>query len=379
MRDERHPASTPARASTGYEAAPPRSLPAAHVSAAPRASIAGASGAPRAPSLPGALARPSSDPQKAPPSLPVAQRPSLASRSSLPNLRARQTPLTGTRSTPLPHESLRASLVELDLETALRTQVLSRNADLPVLPATAMEALRLVRDPRMRTDELLSVVEQDPPLAARILAVANSTYYARGNAIRSLRQAVVRLGLHTLRDVIYMAIYASTLFDAPGLVDVVRETFEHSVIVARFAQRMAPHLGFDDETAFLAGLLHDVGKARCCKVLAKLPQAKGKSREELMPLIDSLHEKAGAALARAWNLPDEVAQACESHHQPKNAFGTLICAADAVAHALDDPPETVDLDVLDEKTQRVGMSAQEALELFGPMRAEMAARASAMP
>ena len=376
MRDERHPGSTPARASTGYEEGP-RSMPGVRVSAVPRNAPARSSGAPTPPSLP-VLARPSSEPRTASPSTPSVQRPSLTSRSSLPNLRARTTPLS-TRSTPLPHEGMRASLVELDLETALRTQVLSRNADLPVLPATAMEALRLVRDPRMRTDELLTVVEQDPPLAARILAVANSTYYARGNAIRSLRQAVVRLGLHTLRDVIYMAIYASTLFDAPGLVDVVRETFEHSVIVARFAQRLAPHLGFDDETAFLAGLLHDVGKARCCKVLAKLPQAKGKTREELMPLIDSLHEKAGAALARAWNLPDEVAEACESHHEPKTAFGTLICAADAVAHALDDPPETVDLAVLDEKTQRVGMSAQEALELFGPMRAEMAARASAMP
>ncbi len=375
MRDDRQSASAPARASTGYEASP-APTPAGGVQASPRTSLAAS---PRSASMPIAMGRSSREPGgAAPPPSPSAQRSSLPSRASLPNLRARSTPVV-TRATPLPHEGIRSSLVELDLETALRTQVLSRNADLPVLPATAMEALRLVRDPRMRTDELLAVVEQDPPLAARILAVANSTYYARGNAIRSLRQAVVRLGLHTLRDVIYMAIYASTLFDAPGLVDVVRETFEHSVIVARFAQRLAPHLGFDDETAFLAGLLHDVGKARCCKVLAKLPQAKGKSREELMPLIDSLHEKAGAALARAWNLPDEVAQACESHHEPRNAFGTLICAADAVAHALDDPPETVDLAVLDAKTQRVGMSAQEALELFAPMRAEMAARASAMP
>lgn len=311
-----------------------------------------------------------------------------------PSFRSTPTPrtsLTGSRTslsaarrtTPMPHETvdprpIRTSLLDLDLETALRVQVLTRNADLPVLPATAMEALRLVRDPRVRTDELLAVVEQDPPLAARILGVANSSYYARGNAIRGLRHAVVRLGLHALRDVIYMAIYGSTLFDAPGLIDVVRETFDHSVVVARFAQRLAPHVGADDETAFLAGLLHDVGRARCCKVLAKLPQARGMTREELVPLIDRIHEEAGASLARAWNLPDEVALACEQHHRPETPFACLIAAADKVAHALDEP-RTIPLEELDRTTSLVGISAAEALELFAPLRAELAARVSAMP
>lgn len=280
---------------------------------------------------------------------------------------------------PLPRDSRpRISLVDLDLESALRTQVMTRNADLPVLPATAVEALRLARHPRVRTDDLLAVVELDPPLAARILAVANSSYYARGNPIRSLRQAVVRLGLHALRDVIYMAIYASTLFDAPGLVDVVRETFDHSVIVARFAQRLAPHVGIDDETAFLAGLLHDVGRARCCKVLSKLPQARGLGRDVLVPLIDKYHEPAGAALAVAWNLPPEVASACEHHHHPTTPLGTLIAAADAVAYSLERPPK-VDEAELELACERVGITADEARELFEPLRAEVAARVSAMP
>jgi len=272
----------------------------------------------------------------------------------------------------------RNSLIDLDLETALRLQVSTRNADLPVLPATAVEALRLVRNPRVRTDELLQIVELDPPLAARILAVANSSYYARGNAIRSLRQAVVRLGLHALRDVIYMAIYASTLFDAPGLVDIVRETFDHSVLVARFAQRLAPHVGIDDETAFLAGLIHDVGRARCCKVLSKLPQAKGRSREELLPIIERYHESAGAALAVAWSLPPEVADACEHHHAPVSPIACLIAAADAVAYQLEHPG-SVDTAAFETAIGRLGMTGEEALELFGPLRAEIAARVSAIP
>lgn len=212
--------------------------------------------------------------------------------------------------------------------------VRGRSGDLPVLPGVAVEALRRVRDPRVRVDDLLLVVEEDPPLAARILAVANSSFYARGIPIRSLRQAVVRLGLGPLRDVIYMAIYANTVFDAPGFVELVRETFDHSVQVARIAQRLAPMLGHDEETAFLAGLLHDVGRARCLKLFAKHPLTRNAPRVLVQEATHLLHESAGAALASAWALPDEVVDACARHHSPATPFARLVRAADVVSYEL---------------------------------------------
>ncbi|MFN7701114.1 MAG: HDOD domain-containing protein [Deltaproteobacteria bacterium] len=266
---------------------------------------------------------------------------------------------------------------EVDLLEATRAHVLGPKADLPVLPAVAMEALRLVRNPRVRTDELLAVVEQDPPLAARILAVANSSFYARGALISGLRHAVVRLGLHALRDVIYMAVYANTVFDAPGLVDVVRATFDHCVVVARLAQRLAPQVGVDHETAFLAGLLHDVGRARCIKVLAKLPQARGRPRIELEAVADELHEPAGAALAVAWNLPSEVVEACARHHEPTSAVGSLVCAADLLSHHLEDP-ESVQRQDVEVAMARIGVSSAEVEELMEPLRKDMEVRVSAM-
>lgn len=260
-----------------------------------------------------------------------------------------------------------------ELRELVHAQVASRTADLPVLPAAAMEALRLVRSPRMHTDALLAVVEQDPPLAARILAVANSSFYVRGAPVLSLRQAVVRLGLHALRDVIYMAIYANTVFDSPGLVDAVRESFDHSVLTARIAQRIAPLTGLDAETSFLAGLLHDVGRARCLKVLAKLPQARSADPDHVYEVVTSLHEEAGATLARAWNLPDEVVDACAHHHAPTSDLARLVCAADRAAHALETPPRATDEEA-EAAIVALGVEPAEAGELLFVLRTELPAK-----
>lgn len=265
-----------------------------------------------------------------PPSRPPGATPSFApDRVSATRLTPDPTLLTADLSSQPPRDLHVDDIVEV-----FGPLVRSKTGDLPVLPGVAVEALRLARDPRVRVDALLRVVEEDPPLAARILAVANSSFYARGIPIRSLRQAVVRLGLSPLRDVIYMAIYANSVFDAPGFVELVRETFDHCVRVGRIAQRLAPLLGHDEESAFLAGLLHDVGQARCLKLFARHPLTRNCPRDRLSEAAVRLHEAAGAALARAWNLPEEVVEACEHHHAPRTPFSTLVWAADAVSHEL---------------------------------------------
>jgi len=274
-----------------------------------------------------------------PPASGAASPPSSQSRHSSQSRASNRVfePPRTTAPVPEPTGGEPATPPEPSVDEIVRTfgpLVRNKSADLPVLPGIAMEALRLVRDPKVKVDQLLSVVEEDPPLAARILAVANSTFYARGIPIRSLRQAVVRLGLSPLRDVIYMAIYANTVFDAPGFVELVRQTFEHCVKTGRVAQRLAPILGFEEETAFLAGLLHDMGQARCLKLFAKHSLTRNCSRERLADAAHQLHEAAGATLARAWSLPDEVVDACEHHHQPQSPFARMIWAADAVAHEL---------------------------------------------
>lgn len=247
------------------------------------------------------------------------------------------------------------SVVPPELHAILAPLVDHKSGDLPVLPWVAQQAVALVGKPNVRYDELLGVVERDPPLAARILAVSNSAFYSRGIPVLSLKHAMVRLGTHALRDVVYTAIYANTIFDVPGLVDLVKETFEHSVVVARISRWMANQLGTDPDSAFLAGLLHDVGRARCYKLLAKRSDTRRLPRDVLRAAGDEYHERAGATLAEAWKLPEEVVHAIGSHHTPgESRAARLLAAADMAALHLEQPPRAT-LEQLVESLQRIGL------------------------
>lgn len=220
-----------------------------------------------------------------------------------------------------------------ELRACLERDLERGSADLPVLPRAAEKALRLAQRPHVDYDEVTAVAESDPPLAARFLGVANSALYYRGVPIRSIKSAIVRLGAQATRDVLFMAVYSSTVFDVPGYRDVVQHIFRHSVATARIARRIAKLAQLEPELCFLAGLLHDVGRARCLKLATRYRRL-GVERREVLSIADDLHARAGATLATAWNLPDDIARCCEMHHDPgEERLPLCVAAADRLSHA----------------------------------------------
>ena len=209
-------------------------------------------------------------------------------------------------------------------------------SDLPTLPRSVTEALRLARTPGLDFDEVASVAAGDPPLAARVVSVANSALYSRAGMprIASVRRAAVRLGTQATPDVLYQVAYASLFVDAPRFRDLVEATFQHGVRAARCARLLARQRSLDTDVAFLAGLLHDIGRARCWKLLA---QRRGSvDATEAAAAVAELHTAAGAELAAAWHLPDEVIEACRFHHSPDGRpFPLLVMAADALSRLIE--------------------------------------------
>lgn len=231
------------------------------------------------------------------------------------------------------------------LREAIERDLARGTAALPILPKGAREALRLAKKPDVDMNEIVEVIEGDPALTARLLAVANSAIYNRGFAMTSVRRAVVRLGLQATRDILYQAVYAAVLYDVPSFKARVEATFVHGVVTSRVARRIAQIVGVDEDAAFLSGLLHDVGKGRLYKIANKLGRV-DPDDAEVHEAVDLLHTRSSADLCRAWRLAPEIIEACAWHHEPKSSkLAQVVAAADVMARRVEMNPRATDEDV----------------------------------
>ena len=227
-------------------------------------------------------------------------------------------------------------------------------SDLPQLARSAAEALRLARASELDLDAAVKLAESDPPLAARILAVANSALYARGARHVSPRRAISHIGGSAARDVLFQTAYASMIVDVPRFAKEITRDFVHGVATASLARALARVASADPEDAFLAGLLHDLGRARCWKLVAKrMPSAGGD--EQASEVVDALHAAAGHSLVTTWQLPAEIAEVCLYHHQPGDRrLPCIVSAADVLAQVAE---KRVDLRSPAESLVAIGIDA----------------------
>ncbi|WP_256077851.1 HDOD domain-containing protein [Massilia sp. YIM B04103] len=133
----------------------------------------------------------------------------------------------------------------------------------PTNVAASVKLQQALSDPDCHTDTAAKLVQADPLLAARTVAIANSVAYNRsGNEIAGVRQAVQRLGVRTLQSLVAALIVrqlGSQIKD-PGLQAMSRQLWEHTAHVAALAQVIARRVTHvDPDTAMFAGIVHEVG------------------------------------------------------------------------------------------------------------------------
>jgi len=210
----------------------------------------------------------------------------------------------------------------------------------PALPSTALELLALSRDPDASFDEIVALLEQDAVLAASVLRAAQSPLYAGIGGVQSLHQALVRLGLATLRDLVLEVAVNLRVFAVPAYAPSAERLRRHSAAVAQLARLVARHARVESELAFLCGLFHDVGIAGILLTLGDVPPGeKLPDLGVLWPAIDAAHEEAGALMAILWELPQELPLVIGGHHQlptdaEAQALGAVVCVADRLAEEL---------------------------------------------
>ncbi len=223
-----------------------------------------------------------------------------------------------------------------ELERELLRRLKTGRAALPVLPAVAQSAIRLANDPDARITELASLVDTDPPIAARFMSVANSVIYFRGWVTSSTQSAIIRLGLASTRDLLFQVVYASTSGGLKKYQSAVQASFRRSVMAAHAARVISRELSIGNEYDYMSGLLHDIGESRIYRILdgLKLPT----TPQLVASLVQKYHESAGAEVAMNWKLPTEIVDACAAHHDSSaaaNPHVRLVMIADCVVAALE--------------------------------------------
>ncbi len=207
---------------------------------------------------------------------------------------------------------------------------------LPVLPGAAADALAMVNAQQASITPLKRTIEADPPLAGRVLAVANSARFG-GQKVASLGLALQRLGTMAVRDVLYQAVAETHLFRGSNARNLHEK--DHAIAVALLAREIVKVIPADRDLVFTCGLLHDIGRTLLLNMTAQIPNTVLDDEEKDL-VIHDLHAAAGAKLAQSWQLPDLIAEACERHHTfyanaatgvPQSLIGSVIAAADRIA------------------------------------------------
>lgn len=217
---------------------------------------------------------------------------------------------------------------------------------LPVLPKVTIRLLKALDSPNSSSKGIAVIIEAEPSLTARILKLANSSFYGQRGLISKVHNAVVVLGLKTIRS-LALTVWTHTLRTQARSTEeanLLSPLLSHGLAAGIGARLLAERVNLAcGEDAFMAGLLHDIGRVALVAQMGKEYQ-----RQILDPAIHEgvpLHEKEGAvlgfdhralgaALMASWTLPPFLANVVEHHHDlnivPENQF--FVAAAALADH-----------------------------------------------
>ena len=165
----------------------------------------------------------------------------------------------------------------------------------PMLPNVAPQVLELSQRTDVAFHEVVGVLGQDPMLSAKVVEKARSPLYGGGN-IRTLDEALSRLGLRGLRNLLLELALELKVFRSGTFGAAMAKVREHSVAVAHLSHLLAPRLHVDPNEAFLAGLVHDVGLAAGVLAVAHaLPRGAPAAVAPYWRSIEAAHVEGRAA------------------------------------------------------------------------------------
>ena len=210
-----------------------------------------------------------------------------------------------------------------ELFVALHRSVKKEGIQLPAIPGTVMRIQRLVSSPTCRVEDLAAELSNEPGLATKMIGIANSPFYIAQIPCRSVRDAVMRVGLFETRSIVLTIACRSKIFRIPGHKDLADALYRRSIATAHATRTAAAAFGADVDDGFIAGLVHDLGRIVIHSIAADVHfRTKGRLTPQIRTidkLADQLGPAIAALIAETWNLDPKVIKAVEWQHYPQTA------------------------------------------------------------
>jgi HD-like signal output (HDOD) protein len=239
------------------------------------------------------------------------------------------------------------ALRDLAGNSAVKTLV-ARIDKLPTLPAIYQKLVECLKNPNAQMEDVAQIISHDPAMSARLLKVVNSAYFGLAKPVADVGRAGSLLGLDRIMALVLgQGIFAGAeIPKVPGFS--LDSLWSHSIATATAAHRIAIEEDLDKDkvsAAFLAGMLHDLGKLvlamgmpeQYARVLAAAVEAPTRELEFEMLEMQASHSDVGAYLVGLWGLPNTIAEAIAYHEDPGQskveAFGlpAIVHVADRIA------------------------------------------------
>lgn len=255
--------------------------------------------------------------------------------------------------------------------------LLAKKFNLPSLPSVVQKVSELLQDPGAGTREIAQLVATDPPLAGKVLKIANSSFYGLRERCLSTEQASAVLGLKVLRNVVTQAAVIAQFDHLKGSGFDMDDLWRHSIVtgqVASFlARRSKKALGLAPEEVYSCGLLHDIGRVVILENMREpFLEIARRSTLENMPAhiceeqaLGFNHADVGALVAQQWGLPPAACAAIQFHHGPREAVArepavALVANANLLVHRAFEGNLTAAASTFDEATLRIlGLSGSD--------------------
>lgn len=202
-------------------------------------------------------------------------------------------------------------------------------SDISTIKSVVSGIVQIIDDPKSNAKDLKKIIDIDPPLAARVLKLANSAYYSPRCRICDILQAVMFIGFDALKELV-LSQKVCNLFQGTEAFEGYsrRLLWKHSIAVALLSKTIyRREFGEKGDVAYVAGLLHEIGIIIEDQLLQpEFRKALSASRQRRLNLFQAEkevlglhHSTIGGALAENWNLSPALTAAIAHHHHPETA------------------------------------------------------------